>query len=441
MANYYVRSGASGSATGASWANAYTTLASAVTGKSAGDIIYVAADHAEASASAITITPAGTTQANPMRIVCVDHTGSVPPVAADLRTTATITTSATSQILIQNYVDVYGIEFSANNDITLMQATTQNVVQRYTNCKFTLNNSGTAHNIRLGNNSVTSSIASGIVWDNVQVSFSNTGQYIFVFSALEWRNTPNAVIGAAVPNTLFNPAGPSGRIDIRGVDLSALGSGKIIAGNAFQATATVVTLTNCKVDPAATKVGSSSTARYNALVDFINCHNSGTATPSIYRKRQVAVLTEELTVYRTGGATDGTTPYAWKIVTGSYVGSWPFPFECPPIAAFNDTTGASRTLTIEGTGSAIPNDDEVWVEVDYLGDASSPRATTIHDSRATVLTAAAAQTSSAATWGGGSAPFKLQVTFTPRQKGLVYARVKVNKASSTFYIDPKITLS
>jgi hypothetical protein len=38
MASYYVWSGATGTGTGASWANAYTTLTLAFSGKLAGDI-------------------------------------------------------------------------------------------------------------------------------------------------------------------------------------------------------------------------------------------------------------------------------------------------------------------------------------------------------------------------------------------------------------------
>ena len=44
MASYYVWSGAAGTGTGASWANAYTTLSLAFSCKSAGDVFYVATD-------------------------------------------------------------------------------------------------------------------------------------------------------------------------------------------------------------------------------------------------------------------------------------------------------------------------------------------------------------------------------------------------------------
>jgi len=89
MASYYIWSGATGSANGTSWANAYTTLTTAFSGKVAGDVFYVAQDHLEATAAAVTLTTAGTS-ANPSKVICVDRAGSVPPVSADRRTTAQV---------------------------------------------------------------------------------------------------------------------------------------------------------------------------------------------------------------------------------------------------------------------------------------------------------------------------------------------------------------
>ena len=123
--------------------------------------------------------------------------------------------------------------------------------------------------------------------------------------------------------------------------------------------------------------------------------------------------------------------------------TYSMPFECPPIAIWNDTTGSSITATVEGIwgGGAVPNDDDVWLDVEYLGDASSPQGSFVNDGKADLLATAAGQTSSSATWGGSTTKFKLDVSFTPQQKGWIYARVKCAKASSTFYIDPLVTLT
>jgi hypothetical protein len=99
MTAYYVRSGAAGAGTGADWTNAYTTLAAAFSGKAAGDIFYVSEDHAESSSSTILSLGSAGTLGNPVQVLCVNHSGSVPPVTADLRTTATISTTGNASLL------------------------------------------------------------------------------------------------------------------------------------------------------------------------------------------------------------------------------------------------------------------------------------------------------------------------------------------------------
>src|SRR5829696_6649358 len=100
MANYYVYSGAAGAANGTSWTNAYTTLANAIAGSvAAGDTVYVAHDHAESTAASISHTWPGTAT-SPVRVICANRAGSVPPVSADLANTATVTTTGNSPITI-----------------------------------------------------------------------------------------------------------------------------------------------------------------------------------------------------------------------------------------------------------------------------------------------------------------------------------------------------
>jgi len=163
---------------------------------------------------------------------------------------------------------------------------------------------------------------------------------------------------------------------------------------------------------------------------------------TVHRHRYSGLLVEETTIIRTGGASDGTTPIAWKITTTANC-SYSLPFECPPIAIWNDTTGSSVTATIEGVwgGGAVPNDDDIWIDVEYLGDASSSQGSFVNDGKADLIIAAAGQASSAETWGGSTTKFKLAVSFTPQQRGWIYARVKCGKASTTFYVDPLCVLS
>ena len=120
MANYYVRSAAAGVANGTTWADAYTSLAVALSGKSAGDVFWIADDHAESNATNQALTSPGTA-ASPCRILCVNTHATEPPTG--LATTATVTTTSTGTITFAGFAYCYGVSFiqgSGNNSSTTM---------------------------------------------------------------------------------------------------------------------------------------------------------------------------------------------------------------------------------------------------------------------------------------------------------------------------------
>jgi hypothetical protein len=440
MATYYVWSGATGSANGSSWANAYTTLTAAFVPEVAGDTLYVAHDHAESTGAAITLTSSGTLPF-PTKIVCVNRAGSVPPVSADRRATATVTTTGAFGITMNGTAHYDGIIFSAGTGVTgasILVVQTQSTTHRFDNCSLRLaTTAASAATINLG---AAGNGGNYVEFNNTTISFGNAGQFITPYARFKWRNTPSALLGT-ISNGLFSPgAGRGGSIECIGVDLSAAGSGKSIILPLGTGQASTATFLDCKLDAAVTRAGSATT-HGGWDVDFIRTGATG-VNYTVYRNRYTGSLIEETTIIRTGGANDGTTTIAWKIVTGSDV-TWSLPFECPPIAIWNDVTGSSVTATVEGIwgGGAVPNDDEVWLDVEYLGDASSPQGSFVNDGKADLLATAAGQTSSSVTWGGSTTKFKLNVSFTPQQKGFIYARVKCAKASTTFYIDPLVTLT
>lgn len=441
----YVRSGAAGAATGADWANAYLTLAAAFTAASAGDTIFVSEDHAESQAGTITMTSAGTAAA-PVTVLCVNHSGSVPPVSADLRTTATVTTTGSGQPIIlqgsNSRTVIEGVTFSAgvggNAIVSMCGSSSMNV--KLKNCALRLGASvSSSGNISFGN---AGALGCFVELENTTVQFTSTGQNIRIGCDFIWKDTPSAVTGATIPTGLIRQVSACGaKIDLRGVDLSALGSGKtIIEATAGPPTANAITLTDCKIDAAVT-VAATPIAPGASHIDLLRVAGDGTN----YRHasyRYSGTLTEETTIVRTGGASNGTTPISWKIVTTANV-AWSFPFESLPIAIWNDTTGSSVTATVEGIwgGGSVPNNDDIWIEAEYLGSSSSPQGSFVNDTKADSLASNAGHTSSSETWGGSTTKFKMAVSFTPQQKGWILVRVKAAKASSTFYVDPKITLS
>jgi hypothetical protein len=437
MASYYVYSGAGGSNNGSSWANAFTTLTTAFVTEVAGDTLYVAHDHAESSGTALTLTSSGAAN-NLTKVICVNRAGSVPPVSADQRATATVTTTGSAAITIAGHIHYDGIIFTAGNttvtNINIAQA--GNIYQRFDNCSFRFGGAVTGSFVLIGGNSTGGTY---VELNNTTFSFAHIGQGIAVVTAMHWRNTASALLGT-IPTLLFVPAGNrGGLVECVGVDLSAAGSGKTIVD---QAAAQGITyrFIDCKLNASVTKTAAA-TSPGAPEIDFIRSGSAG-VNYAVSRHRYPGVLTEETAIVRTGGASDGTTPIAWKIVTTANSG-YSLPFECPPIAIWNDVTGSAVTATVEGIwgGGAVPNDDDVWLDVEYLGDASSPQGSFVNDGKADLLATATGQTSSSETWGGSTTKFKLAVSFTAQMKGWVYARVKCAKASSVFYLDPLVVLS
>ncbi|RVA31033.1 hypothetical protein EN935_14130 [Mesorhizobium sp. M7D.F.Ca.US.004.03.1.1] len=427
----YVRSAAAGSANGTSWANAYTTITSAFAAGAAGDTYYVSEDHAESTASNVAPNSKGTL-ANPTFAICVDHTGSVPPVVADLRTTAQVNTTGFSNAIFFNGSTVYyGIIFTSGSaSITL--ASSSAITQKFINCSLRIAGGNSSDALQ-----TSAGVGQRIELINTTVSFSSGFHTILMTCDFIWRDTPSALLGT-MPTKLFT-LGSGGKLKCQGVDLSASGSGNTIVGTpSSNTTGATAELIDCKTNAAVT-IAAVPQSHGQIEIDAMRVGSTG-VNYNQYRGRYTGSLVEETTIVHTGGASNGTTPISWKIVTTANA-TWHFPFEAPPIAIWNDTTGSAVTATVECRAAAIPNDDELWLEVEYLGDASSPQASFVSDVKATLLTAAAAQASSSESWGGSTASFKLDVTFTPQQKGWVLARVKAGKASSTFYVDPKVTLT
>jgi len=439
VAIYYVYSGAAGANNGSSWANAFTTLTAAFATEVAGDTLYVAHDHSESTAAAITLTSSGTI-ANPTKVVCVNRGGSVPPVSADRLATAQVATTGAgaSHISFVGYAHYDGIIFNmgGGSGHIIIPNTGSLTWARFDNCSLRMTGTGAASRVQCGN-------ALGginIELNNTTVQFGNVGQGMLIQATLRWRNTPTAILGATIPTILFLLSSGGGLVECLGVDFSAMGSGKTIVGAGGTGTAVTFNFVDCKIDAAVTK-SAVPYAHGSGETDFIRSGASG-VNYTISSYRISGTLVEETTIVRTGGASDGTTPIAWKIITTATC-TYSMPFECPAIAIWNDVDGSAVTATVEGIwgGGAVPNDDDIWLDVEYLGDNSSPQGSFVNDGKADLLATAAGQTASSASWGGSTTKFKLGVTFTPQQKGWIFARVKCAKASSTFYIDPLVTLT
>ena len=418
MAVYYVWSGATGSGTGATWANAFTTLTLAFATEAAGDTLYVAHDHNETSATAVTLTSSGTATAI-TKVVCVNRAGSVPPVSADRRTTGQVsTTGATAAVTCNGFTHYDGIIFNNSNTGAsggFILPGTSSQALRFDNCSFRFVGASGSATMLLGN--AGSATGTWVEFNNTTLSFGAVGQNVSLSSVFKWRNTASALIGAAVPTTLFSPtAGRGIELECIGVDLSAAGSGKTLVTGISSTTFGRYKFIDCKLNASVTKVTTTIASHGSHEADFLRSGATG-VNYVVSRYRISGTLDQETTIVRTGGATDGTTPISWKVVTTASC-NYSLPYECPPIAIWNDTTGSARTATIEGIwgGGAVPLDSEIWVELEYLSDASSPMGGFVNDGTPDLITTPANQASSSATWGGSHHQVCSSMCHSPRSK-------------------------
>jgi hypothetical protein len=204
---------------------------------------------------------------------------------------------------------------------------------------------------------------------------------------------------------------------------------------------------DCKLNASATFSNPLNTGQ---IIQTVRADSGATAYKSA-RYATEGTETTETSITRVGGASDPTgQAQARKIVTTAN-SQWLRPFRAEPYAIWNPTTAANVTVTVCGTinAGALPNNDDIWLEVEYLGSSASPLGTIVTTTKANLLAANAAVASDSSTWNGGGSgagwsPFKLVAVLSspqPAMAGYLHARVRAAKASTTLYIDPLIVLT
>jgi|SRR5579859_168103 len=402
-----------------------------------GDRGFVSSDHTQTTTGSLTLTSPGVLSS----FFSVNRTtGSIPPAAGDITNGAAANVTSSGIVALgvagggfwQGFTFTRGTGSDANGNLNVGSGSANSYYMK--NCSFVLGGTG-AMSIVFGQTNV-----SKIVLDNPTFQFAAVGHFIQILDAYVTL-VGGSVSGATIPTTLITSTNMLGALDARGFDFSSLTSGKTILGAGISSIF-MATLSNCKLSATLSIIGGSPTAPDDFKLDVVNCDSAATGYRN-ERHRYQGDLTTETTITRTGGASDGVQKVSHKVVTTANA-SINNPFECFPLFIWNPTTGSSKTLTIEFISSGTLNNDDIWVEVDYLGSSSTPIASFVNNTITTRLTTHAAQTSSAAGWDSSPATpvtQKLTVSFTAQLAGLVRAQVKVAKASTTVYVDPLITLT
>lgn len=417
------------SGTTADWTFATIYLDYAITAPTAvGDIVYVSNNHAE-TVAAVIIPAAGV---NGVSVICVDD-GAAPPTAS--ATTATVTTTGNSGITLgvgNARESFYGINFVAGSGASGTAAFTGQGIYAE-NCSFYSATTGSGGGNMYGKyvNCGFKVGAAGHVW-----SPSSGSLYIIGGSILSGGVDANNFLGTGATSAVvdgFDLTNAKASINLSA--LAAFGKHDFL---------------NCKMPASwSGSVNASTPSGPVAYARLYNCDNTGT-NYVLQSKTSKGTTSQETTIVKTGGFSVAGTGISWKMVGASGCG----PGGCyinshftPEIAAYNSTTGSAVTVTVDfiHDSATAMQDNEIWLEVTYLGAAGSPLGTYTSSRPATPMTAAADLTASTATWTttGLADPNeqKLTVTFTPQLAGMIIGRVKLCKASATVYVDPVLQLS
>lgn len=420
----------------------------------AGDIIFVDAAHAETVTGALTIAFPGTTT-NPNKIICIASTHSNTPVAADITTMGSNYATASgsgNQITLTGSYYAYGINFSSGTgggQASFLMNSNSTDVQIYDTCIIRLNstNSGASvFSLALGNSSAVSSAPSYIEFRNVTLNFGGSAGQIQV-RATEFQWKGGSLTGTKLVQLFGNnsPIAVMGPVVVADVDLTLLTTSAFLANLTNLIANCHLKFNNCSL---ATNLGGvitgTSAAPYGGTVDLIVTDSTANVIVREEHYQYSGSMVQDTTNFRTGGASDGTTSKAWKVVTLS--GAKPvLPFYCPDIFQWVNSTG-SKTISVycANNSSVTAQDLDMGFEVEYLGAAATPLGTLGSSSAAALglLSTGTNWGTDTSTWGGSTTTKQVMTkTVTVNQKGWLRVRPFVTKASFTVWIDPLITVA
>ena len=438
MAAFYLRStDGSDADNGTTWALAKATLAGAIAVMAAGDTLYIADGHAETlTGGAVSF---GGSAASPTRILVVDDTGNPEPPTT-LATGATLTAPANTEITMGGFSYVYGLTLVGTRSLGCLMSSNNALI--FESCTFSLTALFNSGIFRPSTNH----------FEAVRLRAINC---TYRFSAVTQGFDPGPATvllggsvdaGGTIPTALFLGVSlqPTPPVRVIGMDLSALTSGKSLVGVGGNKSWNI-NFENCKLGASVALTSGTNPGPGGSRVTLDNCDSADTQY-RMQRHQYEGDVYSETTVVRTGGASNGTTPLAHKMVSSAGA-RFTFPFYGPEMVIYNAATGSAKTATVEIVHDSLTalTDAEVWLEVEYLGTAGFPLSLFLTDRAADLLATPADQTVSTIAWTTTGITNvnkqKLAVTFTPQEIGLIRCRVAVAKPSYTVYVDPLLTVA
>lgn len=412
---------------GSTWALAKATLVSALTATGAGGRVFMSDNHAETQFGAITLT-GGTINA-PIQVISVNDAGDPEPPTSVLAGGSVSQTSTTADIAFDGYAYMYGVTFSSKRDFTWQDLEVKWI---YDTCIFNL----TGGNDEWIVGSVDEDVFVFMKNCTIDLGFSTNIIRINKGGKMEWVG---GSLSGTIPTVLFNSLSRSVDIKMRDFDLSSLSTSLI------DPTGTTgffkVLLERCKLHASLT-VLQNPIQTPGSYVKLHSC-DSGDTTYSIIEESYEGTVIDETTIVRTGGASDGTTSFSYKMTTNANAVEFVQPLISPPIVAWTTaTTSTNYDVEIVIDSATTLNNDDVWMELETPGSDAQGVITTTRLSN--ILSTPSELTASTETWsgvGGLEKKYRLRGTVAPGKAGPVTARIFLARPSTVIYVDMLITES
>lgn len=420
-------------------ATAATTLADIIADPLlAGEKIFVANDHSENPGGNITYTFPGTF-ALPNHVISATLSGPTYTKATAVQVN---NITSTHDITLNGVVNFYGVSLSCGDDL-IMNGTGDLIL--FDDCVLEL--TGTTSIIDIG-----SSAGQCIVnLKNTDVNFSGggggTGFKPEATSIFDWRGGTLSWTGTQ-PTALMNVADRTVFWSFSGVDLSVITSALVDVSDAADL---LVEFHHCLLNSGVIMT-TGTIASIGTKVLMSGCDDA--TGNDLYRLEYVnyygSVVHDDAIFVTTGGASDGTTPISWKMESNGNAAKFFEPLISPPITKRRKVLGSESptetTLTIKclTLNGVLPDNDQMWMEVEFLPASQDTQSNISNDGLADPLEAAAPQTLNNVAWDGSESPsdtFELSVTVPINRIGPFICRVFLAEPNFTAYIDPLVTVT
>lgn len=403
----------------------------------AGDIVCVADDHAESTAGALTLTgPEAEGTNDPAIIVCVDVStctaGSCEVCGAGER--ASVTTTALGHILLEQRLFTYGVNFYSGNDFRMGFANSD--------CDITLEEG----RVELAGTSTLDLIICGwngpysknCTFNNVDVDFQNASQGFELNAAtFHWNG---GTLDSDANNLFELSTYRYFTVTVENVDLS-LCDGNMVSTSGLVGGANIL-FSRSKLHASNTLI-SAAIDLPNLVVRSHQCQSGSVTDPphQMQEEHYQGTIQVSTTNVRTGGATDGTTDFAWEFDTdtgSNYLELYEPLCSKTPIARWV-SGGSEITATVYANGPANMNDDDFWPV--WSLPPSDATSLGVRATNRTLPGEEASLTSDDSTWTTGTA-YKFTQTFTPAEDGvvMVWPCVATDTSVTMVYFDALIDI-